>query len=388
MRVGFGCFLNILMFELSVALTLKHKIGQTILMGLKGPALEADEKKFIVEHNIGGVILFSRNLTTPQQLHALVADVQNLRHQLPEKTPLFVGIDMEGGRVARLKAPFTQWPPLKRLGDLDSPSLGFKFAETMGQELKAIGINLNFAPCVDVLTNPKNTVIGDRSLSADAENVAKMSSSLVRGYIKSEIIPCAKHFPGHGNTMLDSHEDLPIEETTLERLREVEFVPFKRAFRARLDMVMTAHIKFPKIDPEWPATLSSIFITDILRKEMGYRNLIITDDLDMKALTKNYALELIPVRALKAGCQLLAYCNEPARPPMAIEAITKAIQAKEIDEAVISAACDAIQKLKKTKLANPDPLPLQEVTRIVGHPDHLALSKAILSGQIPEDLAT
>src|SRR6185312_6802728 len=124
----------------------------------------------------------------------------------------------------------------------------------------------------DVLTNPKNVLIGDRSLSADAEQVAKLASALVRGYIKGGVIPCAKHFPGHGNTVIDSHEDLPVENADLQRLRDVELVPFKKVFRARLDMVMTAHIKYPKVDAEWPVTLSEKFIQEILRKELRYRN--------------------------------------------------------------------------------------------------------------------
>lgn len=358
-------------------------------MGLKGKALEADEKKFIVENNIGGVIFFARNLESPKQTHALISEIQSLRHKMADKAPLFIGVDMEGGRVARLKAPFTQWPPLKKLGELDSATLCFKFAETMGTELRSIGFNLDFAPCADILTNPKNTVIGDRSLGSDTENVAKLASALVRGYIKSDIIPCAKHFPGHGNTLLDSHEDLPVEaEADLARLLEVELNPFKRVFRARLDMVLTAHIKFPKIDPDWPATLSEIFLKKILREQLGYRNLIITDDLDMKALTKNYSSEVIAVRALQAGNDLLLYCNDPTKPPIAFEAIEKALVDGSFKKEELADKHSRILTLKKSKIKNPDPADLAEISRLIGHPDHLRLSKAIFSGEIPADLAT
>jgi beta-N-acetylhexosaminidase len=150
--------------------------------------------------------------------------------------------------VARLKEPFTRWPALKKIGDLDSPSVAFNFALGMGQELKAVGINFDFAPCVDVFTNPANKVIGDRSISSDPELVAKMASALVRGYMKAEVITCAKHFPGHGNTLLDSHEELPIEEVGLERLHQIELIPFKKAFRSRVDSVMISHILFKSID--------------------------------------------------------------------------------------------------------------------------------------------
>ncbi len=141
---------------------------------------------------------------------------------------------------------------LRKLGDLDAPTVSFHFANRMGLEMKAVGINLDFAPCVDIFTNSANTVIGDRSISSDPEMVAKHASALVRGYIKAEIITCAKHFPGHGNTIVDSHEDLPVENLDLKRLEDLELIPFKRTFKSRVDMVMTSHIQFPKIDPDWP----------------------------------------------------------------------------------------------------------------------------------------
>lgn len=370
-----------------MALTLRQKIGQSLIIGLRGHTLTDSEKTFIVKNNVGGVILFDRNISSPQQLHALVTEVQSLRHQLPEKSPLFISIDMEGGRVARLKAPFTQWPPAKKLGEIDSPTLGFKFAETMGKELKSVGINLDFAPCVDTLTNPANKVIGDRSLSSDPEIVGKLASALVRGYIKADVIPCAKHFPGHGNTLLDSHEDLPVENLDYDAIRERELSPFKKAFRARLDLVMTAHIKFPKIDPEWPATLSSIFLTDILRKDLGYRNLVITDDLGMKALTKNFSVEQVAVRAMSAGANILLYCNEPDHPELAVTALEKAFTDKSVGEDKLSFSFEGIQKLKKARLVSPDPLPLAEASKIIGHPEHLALSKAIQAGEVPAGLS-
>ena len=197
---------------------IQHLIGQHILIGISGLSLTQDEKKFIVQDSISGVVLFARNISEPKQVRDLCAEIQSLRHQTPGKAPLYIAIDMEGGRVARLKKPFTVWPPLKRLGDIDSPSMSFDFAMAMGKELKAIGINLDFAPCIDVFTNPKNTVIGDRAVSHDPEIVAKHSSALIRGYMKADVIPCAKHFPGHGDTIIDSHEDLPIEKCSYDQL--------------------------------------------------------------------------------------------------------------------------------------------------------------------------
>ena len=213
-----------------------------------------------------------------------------------------------------------------------------------------------------------------------------MASALVRGYIKAGVVACAKHFPGHGNTVIDSHEDLPIEEIDMKTLESREIIPFKRAFRARMDMVMTAHIKYKNIDPEHPATLSPILIKKLLRENLRYRNLIISDDLDMKALTKNYAREEIPVLALKAGCDLLLYCNDFSSPPLALSVVDKAIKDKVIPIEQINESLRRVTELKKETLVNLPHIPLAEAVKIIGHPEHLRLVKSILDGHVPEDL--
>jgi beta-N-acetylhexosaminidase len=357
-----------------------------MIIGISGKSLTSDESRFIVDNNIGGLILFDRNLESPQQIHDLCRQIQDLRHRMTDKAPLFISIDMEGGRVHRLKPPFTKWPAMRKLGDIDSTSGTFKLAQMMGSEMRAVGINLDYAPCIDVFTNPKNTVIGDRALSDDPEKVSRLASALVRGFIKADVLPCAKHFPGHGNTLLDSHLDLPVEEADLQRLTEVELVPFKKTFRARLDLVMTAHIRFPNIDPEWPVTLSEIFLKKILRESLRYRNLVMTDDLDMQALTKHYDKHLIPVRALQAGANILLYCNDPSSPPLCLEAVEKALKDKTLSETVVDSNHQQVLALKKEKLSQPDPLEMTEVSKIVGHPDHLRLAKSISEGHVPEDM--
>ena len=362
------------------------KIGQLVIIGIRGTTLSPAEAEFIVKNEIGGVVLFARNVESPEQVHALCTALQALRHRTTHKLPLFIGIDQEGGRVARMRAPWTVWPPLAKVGELDSTSVAFKFAMGMGTELRAMGVNLDFAPSVDVLTNPQNTVIGDRSLSSDPERVARLASALVRGYIKSGVIPCAKHFPGHGNTLLDSHHDLPVEEADLARLREVELVPFKKVFRARLDLVMTSHIMFPKIDAGRPATLSSIFVRQILREELRYRGLVVTDDLDMKALASHYATEEIPVLALEAGCDILLYCNEFEHPAIALTAVTKAIQSGRLPAAQIEQSFEKISKLKREVLAEPDPRAFADAKTWVGYAEHRRLAEAITAGAVPADL--
>ena len=363
-------------------------IGQLFFIGLRGHTLEPDEAKFIVEHDIGGVIYFARNVQSPAQVHALSTAVQALRHQTASKLPLFIGVDQEGGRVARLRAPFTEWPPLAAVGRIDSTSVAFKVAMVMAQELRAVGINLDFAPSVDVITNPANTVIGDRSLSDDPERVARLASAMVRGYIKGGLIACAKHFPGHGNTLIDSHLDLPVEDADLARLRDVELVPFKKVIRARLDLVMTAHIKFPNIDPDFPATLSKIFVQNVLRDELRYRGLVITDDLGMGALAKTFAPTEIPVLALEAGCDLLCYCNDFQNFAPAVRAVKDAVASGRLTPARIEESVRKIVALKKDALVDADPRPYDEMAGLIGHANHRRLSEAVAHGQVPADLLT
>lgn len=362
--------------------------GPLITIGIQGKSLSDDEKKFIISNQIGGVVLFSRNFENIKQFHELCHDIHSLRLKTPDKTPLFLSIDMEGGRVQRLKEPFTIWPPLKKVGDIDNPTLSFLFSQRMGQELRAFGINLNFAPCADIFSNPKNTVIGDRSLGPDPEHVAKHVSAIVRGYIKSDVIACVKHFPGHGNTLLDSHEDLPQEELDLKRLEDFEMIPFKRAFKARVEMCMTSHILFSKVDPKYPVSLSEIFIQKILKDHCRFRGLVVTDDLDMGALRKNFSIEEIAVQALKAGSDLLLYCNEPLSPLKAIEAAIGATVQGVLNKSEIESRIKKVQEFKKQTILNPDPISFEEAQKVINNPENKELAQAIKSGNIPERLLT
>jgi beta-N-acetylhexosaminidase len=346
-------------------------IGQLVMIGLEGPTLTVKEAEFMCNNNISGVTLFARNLKEPEQIHKLCSDLYHLKDKMPSKMPPFIAIDMEGGRVHRLKAPFTQWPSLAKMAAKDSTTLAFKFAFGMGTELKAMGININFAPCVDVLTNPQNVLIGDRSISTDPEQVAKIGSALVRGYIKAGIIPCAKHFPGHGNTIIDSHEELPVEEIDLATLEEREMLPFRKVVRARLDMVMTAHILYKNVDSERPATLSPKIIS-MLRDGLRYKGIIITDDLGMKALTNHYEQKDIPVMALQAGCDMLLYCNDFDTPAICLEAVRKAIKDRLVPAPQIQQSLHRVSELKKEILLPSPPIPWPEAQKWIAHSEHLA----------------
>lgn len=365
---------------------MRNLIGQSLFIGVSGLTLTPEEKTFIAKNNIGGVTLFGRNLQSPEQVRDLCAEIQSLHQQQADRAPLFIGIDMEGGRVHRLKKPFTQWPPAARLGEIDNATVSFHFAMRMGQELKAVGINLNYAPCLDILTNPTNPAIGDRAISSNPAIVEKHASGLVRGFIKSEIVSCAKHFPGHGNTIVDSHFELPVESADRERLDKIELVPFRKAFRSRVDMVMTSHILFEKLDPEWPVSLSHRVITGMIRDEFRFRGVIITDDLGMHALTKKWTTEEIAVRGLEAGNDVLLYCNDFEAPEKALAALDKALVDKKLSQDHLMKSREKILALKKDRLIHVDPLPKEMLAQFVGTADNQRIADAIAKGETPSGL--
>ena len=249
--------------------------------------------------------LFGRNIEAPEQVAELSHDIQALAGELP----LWVAVDQEGGRVARLRAPFTEWPPMAVLGRSGDVDLAYKFAAALAAELKAVGVSLDYAPVLDIHTNPKNPVIGDRALAESADGVARLGAAIVRGLQESGVAACGKHFPGHGDTSVDSHLDLPIVEHPPDRLRRVEFVPFRAAIQAGVATIMTAHILVPSLDEEKPATLSRHVVYDLLRDELNFEGVILSDDLEMKALAKSYSVAEAAVQSILAGCDGVLICR-------------------------------------------------------------------------------
>src|SRR5262245_46250881 len=233
-------------------LALRRRIGQLLIAGFGGEQIPVELRSLAREFGLGGVILFARNVVAPEQVAELAFEAARL---VPDM-PAWVSIDQEGGRVARLKAPFTEWPPMATLGRSGDVALAERFAKALAAELKAVGITLDYAPVLDVHTNSRNPVIGDRALAEQADEVARLGSAIIRTLQAEGIAACGKHFPGHGDTSTDSHHELPLVEHPPERLERVEFVPFRAAIDADVACIMTAHILIPSLDEEHPATLS------------------------------------------------------------------------------------------------------------------------------------
>jgi beta-N-acetylhexosaminidase len=279
--------------------------GQAIICGFEGTKVTAELREIVREVQPLGLILFARNIESPEQLAELCAELKSLR----KDQPMLLSVDQEGGRVARIRAPATEWPAMRMLGRIDDPKLTERVGRALARELRAMGFDVDFAPVLDVDTNPKNPVIGDRSFGSDAKVVARHGVALIRGLQGGGVAACGKHFPGHGDTEVDSHTALPYVGHELGRLREVEWPPFREAARAGLSSVMTAHVVVETLD-ELPATLSKRALAP-LREELGFRGVIISDDLEMKAVASHYPMSDLATLGMNAGCDIFLACQKP-----------------------------------------------------------------------------
>src|SRR6266705_2222033 len=298
------------------------------MLGFQGTELTEDLRALVKTYHPGGVLLFSRNLTDPEQAARLI----NALQKLTPKMPLLVAIDQEGGRVARLPKGFTVFPGQGTLGRAGAVPLAYSFAEVTARELRAIGVNMNLAPVLDVNTNPQNPIIGDRSFGRDPELVETLGLAVIAGLQDNGVLACGKHFPGHGDTSADSHKELPVVSHGLELLRDIELRPFVHCFSNGLAAVMSAHVKYPALDPEFPATLSPAIMTDLLRSQLHFKGLALTDDLEMHAVVDHYSIEEAAIRSLQAGADILLICKDQEQQVAGMDAVYQAVKKGEISE--------------------------------------------------------
>ncbi|MFX3636614.1 MAG: beta-N-acetylhexosaminidase [Candidatus Pristimantibacillus sp.] len=302
-----------ILLEQIAEMTLEEKIGQMIIAGVDGPEIDADISRLISKDKIGGIILYADNIS---DLKGMVSLVNNLKQSNKDNAiPLLISIDQEGGKVNRMPKEFTALPSNKRVGATNDPALAVTMGKLLAEELKATGFNMNFAPVLDVNSNPNNPVIGSRSFGTTADLVTRMGIAEMKGIRDTGIIPVVKHFPGHGDTSVDSHIELPIVHKTKDELAQLEWLPFQAAIEQGTDAIMVAHILFPKIDADKPASLSSVIIGDQLRGTMGYDGVVMTDDMTMGAITKNYGLAEAALASVQAGTDivLVAHGYDKAR---------------------------------------------------------------------------
>jgi len=281
--------------------------GQLLIAGFETPDPPTDLLQAASRGQLGGFILFKRNLGTMKEVAELN---RRLIEAAPNDYPPWIAVDQEGGRVARLDPPVIALPPMRVLGTIDQPKLTHDAAKLLGGQMRLLGFNLNFAPVLDVDTNPTNPVIGDRAFGQEPQRVVRHAMAFASGLEQAGICGCGKHFPGHGDTQTDSHLTLPRLKHDFERLDQVELAPFKAAI-GEIATMMTAHLVCEAIDPELPATLSPRVVTTLLREQLGYSGVVFSDDMQMKAIADNYSIDDAACLAIEAGCDTLLYCSCP-----------------------------------------------------------------------------
>lgn len=281
--------------------------GQILIGGIEGTVLTPATRARLAEGRLGGLILFAKNVENPRQVHDLLTAAA--RCTAESWPPPMLGVDQEGGRVARLKAPVIELPTARRLGEIDDTELTGRAANALGTQLRAIGFSLDFAPVLDVDGGPARGVIGDRSFGSDVEVVARHGAAMIRGLADAGVCPCGKHFPGHGSTETDSHIELPWVGADRGDLVRERLHPFARAIAAGLPMIMPAHVVFESLDPTRPATCSPAVLQTLLRDELGFGGTVVTDDLTMGAVSQAGGPHEVAVEALAAGVDVLMVCH-------------------------------------------------------------------------------
>jgi beta-N-acetylhexosaminidase len=351
-------------------------VGQLFSVGFDGTSPPARLTARIADSEVGGVMLFRPNIADPAQVAALVGA---LRAAAPAEAPLLVSIDQEGGVVQRVRAPATEWPPMLSVGGAGDPERTAAVGRALGEELAALGIGWNFAPVLDVHTNPANPVIGNRAFATSPQAVATQALAFWRGLRGAGVVGCGKHFPGHGDTRTDSHLDLPVVEHDLDRLRAVELAPFATAARLNIEALMTAHVLYPALDPDRPATLSRRIATELLRGELGFQGVLVSDDLGMKAVADRYPIEELAVGCIEAGVDHLLVREPEDRQIAAFEAIVHAAERRAEIRARVEESAARVAVLKAACTV-PMPAPGAMLPSLLGTPAHKALAGSFAKG--------
>lgn len=341
-------------------MTLDEQIGQLIVVGFQGMTPSPEVIDLIENHHVGGIILFSRNIQDTRQLLELTSSLQAIAQKAGHRSPLLISLDQENGAVSRLGHGATLFPGSMALGATGSAQMARDIAYASGRELHALGINMNLAPVVDVNNNPDNPVIGPRSFGEDPHHVGLFTTSVVQGYREAGLMTCLKHFPGHGDTAVDSHRFLPSIPHTIERLEAVELLPFKSGIAAGAASVMVAHIAFPSIMPvavpgndtrALAATASPAIVQELLRERLGFDGVIISDCLEMSAILKTIGTQLGTVLALRAGIDLLLISHSYQQQVASIGAIKEAIAGGKLARERILQASRRVLRMKNHYLS-------------------------------------
>ncbi|MBX4259885.1 beta-N-acetylhexosaminidase [Clostridium estertheticum] len=336
------------------SMNLDEKIGQLVIVGLDGYTINNNITNLIKQHKVSGVILFSKNVQNSNQLVSLINSIKT--NNSLNKAPLFVSVDEEGGRVSRMPYELKKLPSNQIIGNMNDSDLSYNIGKIIGDELKIYGFNMDFAPVLDINSNPNNPIIGDRSFGNNSNIVSKLGIKTMKGISNNNIIPVVKHFPGHGDTSVDSHVGLPVVNKDINTLNKFELLPFINAIKNNADAIMVAHILLSKIDNENPASMSKPIITDILRKKLKFNGVVITDDMTMAAIIKYNDIGDAAIKSFNAGSDIILVCHEYNNELKVINSLKAAVQNKTISEKRLNESVYRILKLKEKYKINNDTL--------------------------------
>lgn len=331
-------------------MSLEKKVGQLFQIGFYGTEVTPELREMILKYNVGGIIYFRRNIESLEQIAQVSNELHRLAQEKEDGIPLLISTDQEGGTVTRLTGA-THFPGNMALGATGEVELARQVGQAVARELLGAGINMNLAPVLDVNNNPANPIIGVRSYGEVPEKVAEFGAALIQGMQREGVVACGKHFPGHGDTDTDSHLDLPIIRHDRKRLAEVELVPFKKAIATGLDSVMAAHIYFPAIEPRdgIPATLSPNVLTGLLRDELGFEGLIITDCMEMDAIVNTFGTVEGAIMTIEAGADMVLISHTLEKQQQAIQSVIEAVQSGRISEERVDVSVRRILQLKEKR---------------------------------------
>jgi beta-N-acetylhexosaminidase len=285
-------------------------IGRLFMAGIPGPQMDRETEALIRDHALGGIILFARNIQDPIQVAALCRRLQEAA-MWSQGIPLFLAVDQEGGRVARLREPFTRFPGSSVVGnDPNATERALEFGETTAREMRLVGLNMDMAPVVDVRVGAPERHLDGRIFSDDPQRVAMLGQCVVKSLQENGVMAVAKHFPGLGRATRDPHHDLPTIEADIREIEETHLPPFRAAMKQGVSAVMTSHALYPALDPEYPGTLSHRIVTGLIRKQLGFDGLVVTDDLEMGAIKRGWGVAAGAAAAFAAGCDILLICKD------------------------------------------------------------------------------
>ena len=332
-------------------MTLKEKLGQLMMVGFDGQELTPELEEMINKYKVGGIIYFARNIESPEQVSRLSKEIQRVSLET-SNIPALISADEEGGVVTRVNG-MTHMPGLMAIGATGEYKEAFRAAKGVGEQLKYLGVNMNLAPVLDINNNPENPVIGVRSFGADPLEVSKFGKEYINGLQESGVVACGKHFPGHGDTSVDSHHDLPVIEYGYDRLDRVELQPFKEAINAGIDSIMTAHIAFPELTSEagLPATLSRKILTGILRDKLGFEGMVITDCMEMNGIVGTYGTVPAGVMTIQAGSDQVLVSHNRQKQLAVLKELEKAVNDGRLSEARIDQSVRRVLELKQARLS-------------------------------------